>query len=415
MLRIKDRLQSHSDSLPDIVLFTAVSLFPVYLWESGGMQVSHYLFLLFAGFVFFDRQEGRLEKIDVVFLVFIIYAWVREVVGVWQGLPYRTLLTPAHITYSFIIFKAVRLYIVQAKKPAFLSAGLVISLFVALAGVFLQGVHFFNGGDFYRSTGMFNNPNQLGYFSVLAASIGLFLYLVRALSWRQFLVVFVVALFLAVVSLSKAAVISMVVVVSYIAVEALKKYLKLAPKYKLLAAVSAMAVSGLLFFSISESFGKQYSFSNLKIYKRFAKMSGEKDSTWSARGNHILLESSAPEVVFGVSCYEANRRHGNEIHNTFMSMLTYYGVAGGGILLLFFGLLVRDVILRHGIWNTACVLLPAALYGLTHNGMRATLFWVLLALAGVSFVEKNGDQRNMKPYRALPGGSRARLEDAIHG
>lgn len=415
MLRIKDRLKSYSDSFPDVVLFTAMSIFPVYLWESGGMQVSHYLFLLFAGFVFFCQRERRLEKIDVVFLVFIIYTWVREVVGALQGLPYRTLLTPAHITYSFIIFKAIRFYIVQAKNLGFLSAGLVISLFVALAGVFLEGVHFFNDGDFYRSTGMFNNPNQLGYFSILAASIGLFLYIVKALSWWQFLVVFVVALFLTVVSLSKAAIISMVVVVSYIAVEAFKKYLKLAPKYKLLAAVSTMAVSGLLFFSISESFGKQYSFSNLKIYKRFMGVSGEKDSTWSARGYHILLESSTPELVFGVSCEEAKRRNGNEIHSTFMSMLTYYGVGGGGMLLLFFGLLVRDVMSRYGIWSTACLLLPAALYGLTHNGMRATLFWVLLALASASLVEKNGDQQNMKPYRALPEGSRLRLEDAIHG
>src|SRR5690606_1287440 len=59
-----------------------------------------------------------------------------------------------------------------------------------------------------RAVGTFNNPNQLGYFSVCILSLAYLLYRDEYLSYFAAFVVFVIAIFLSITSLSKAAMIA---------------------------------------------------------------------------------------------------------------------------------------------------------------------------------------------------------------
>ena len=369
--------------LTDIMLFAAITLFPAYLWESGSMQVSHYFFLFFAGLVFYRRKALQFDTFDIVLLFFVLYCWTREVLAVLHEASYATLLPAAHFTYSLIIFKAARLYADDAQKQKILSAGLITSLLIVLGAVLFEGTSLVYDGKMPRSTGTFNNPNQLGYYSILTVSLGLFLYINRIVSWWLFLLVAAGSFFISIVSLSKAAIISMSVVVMFVVVELFRRFLALEPKQKVLLAVSISAIAIPSSFAVSANM--QHRFSDLMVYKRLSMMyTDENDSTLSSRGYDILPQSSINEMLFGISTEGVKMRNGNEIHSTFVSALTNYGFAGGSLFVLFFCLLAWDAVSHYGIWNTVCLLLPATLYGITHNGSRSTLFWVLLSLVSIS-------------------------------
>ncbi len=66
---------------------------------------------------------------------------------------------------------------------------------------------------------------------------------------------------------------------------------------------------------------------------------------------------------------------GKELHSTFGNVLMSYGLVGLGLLLLFF-----FRVFRMGGWLAFLSYVPAFAYGLTHNGIRQSEFWMIAAL-----------------------------------
>ena len=62
-------------------------------------------------------------------------------------------------------------------------------------------------------------------------------------------------------------------------------------------------------------------------------------------------------------------------------ILTSYGLIG---FLIFFTLIfiwILDINKTYGLRGVICVCAPSLLYGLTHNGIRFSMFWILFAIS----------------------------------
>jgi hypothetical protein len=108
-------------------------------------------------------------------------------------------------------------------------------------------------------------------------------------------------------------------------------------------------------------------------------MMSESDSSLESRGYFILLEGNAFNALFGMGGAEVERVLGHEVHSTLASVASIFGFVG---LRLFVGVLSiwASRIYRHfGFIGLVCIVGAPMLYGITHNGTRFVVFWVLFA------------------------------------
>ncbi|MGN6111641.1 MAG: hypothetical protein ACTHOC_01300, partial [Luteimonas sp.] len=62
------------------VLFLAFALLPIYLWASGGLQISHYLLMLYC-LVFLANNGLQAIKADIILLMVFVVVLLREAVA----------------------------------------------------------------------------------------------------------------------------------------------------------------------------------------------------------------------------------------------------------------------------------------------------------------------------------------------
>ena len=87
------------------------------------------------------------------------------------------------------------------------------------------------------------------------------------------------------------------------------------------------------------------------------------------------------QVMRGEGYYERFRglaTGAHEIHSSLASIVFCYGIVGA---LLFFTFAFS--VLRGASLRDTLTLVPAIAYGLSHQGLRFTLFWVLLAIFAI--------------------------------
>ncbi|MEZ5734213.1 MAG: hypothetical protein R3E09_00175 [Novosphingobium sp.] len=223
--------------------------------------------------------------------------------------------------------------------------------------------------------GFFNNPNQLGYYSVIIVCIVTVFMLNRSINFLDFSVVYMACAGLAILSLSKAAIFSVLVVPIIFVAERMYDH------RNNLSAIAGMGVAGLILVGILGIDLGIIDISDLVVYDRIIDMRSEQDTSLAVRGYSVFFEADVIEMIFGIGSYESAVRHNYaEIHSTFMAPITYYGLVGGGLFLAFILQWVWRAKRAFGWWGGGMVCLPILLYGVTHDGGRASLLWVLVAL-----------------------------------
>ncbi len=224
------------------------------------------------------------------------------------------------------------------------------------ASVLVQGVLAIPAfASAYRMTSGFNNPNQLGYYSVLAATViavahrhvGLSAWIAGAGLGGS--------LFLAAVSLSKAAFLGVIAF-----------GLLVVPRGARLV-VPALAIVLILaqFVPVSEV--------QRRVTQRFESIGKDPDDSLEARGYDLVWRY--PEYLIFGAAEGTDYRFGRkvEIHSTFAAVLFYYGLPG--MALFCWGLFRVWRLCRLGVFQFAA---PALVYGLAHHGLRFTEFWLML-------------------------------------
>ncbi|WP_417539697.1 O-antigen ligase family protein [Marinobacter sp.] len=352
-----------------------VALLPIYVFKSGGVQPSHMVLALFALIAL--CRWGLPSEVWVFCLAGVsFYSFFLEGFYVTTGAKATSLMASVFFFYNLFLASAVYSFSRRYGLSAF-TPGVFVACAIAIVAVSVGGISLQEAGQ-GRATGAFNNPNQLGYFSVCMLSLTYLLYSQGHLKYLVAVGMFSVAVFLSVASLSKAAMIANFVVV-FLALKPVRK--KRAFKSKLLTIgipVFWLSVVFLGIIFIATSY-LQGSLDDYLFVKRLQGMSQEADSSLASRGYFAFLEGTTIQFFLGLGTEGVADIVGHEVHSTLASVLNNYGVIG---FILFSGVLVTWALKLWravGFIPMACLTGPAMLYGITHNGTRFTAFWILFA------------------------------------
>jgi hypothetical protein len=350
-----------------VLLFAYLISMPFYVLPSGLPQPSDLvLSVAFALFWTYCAARARvtlhptLRQLTLVVLLFVTYVVAVGLCSTAAVGDVRIALYPLFYLFNFLAFLLVlSLYSSEAERSlATVALGVLISLYLqTVLSLFLQGIN--EEGE--RQVAFFNNPNQLGYYALLSASVLAIAREYRALSRTAYLTGMLCAVWLCALALSKAALVAIAVL---LLIETSRKRVDV--PLLLGAILATIAVSGAVDLVVLEN-----------VIARLQDIGAASDDSAAGRGyNRIWLYPQ--HLIFGAgegAFYRFSGTNNGEIHSTFGTILFSYGVVGAAI----FGLASLLVLLQVRL-SRVLYLAPAALYGITHNGLRDTLVWVLLAL-----------------------------------
>lgn len=361
-----------------IVILLYFALKPLYFGASGFLQISDMVllaslaFLIFRvkGHIAFDRESSPVIKL---YLFMLVYQCLIN--GIWTIVTGDKSLNRHDLYYIFnflafaeCLFIGQRVGIDAIKRA--MGVGSFAAVLITAIGLIIYS------GPASRSTGFFNNPNQLGYFAVIMLTV---IALCKdRLSKVQIVTIFVISAWSVVVSLSKAAILAyfVEVIVLILFYQENRSVKRLILEFVLLAAAGAAIY--LLFFS-NINFGSSNK-TILQMRNRILYMSEENDSELAYGRGYARVLEVIPNIVWGEGEGAYDRfivKHGTEVHSTFASLLTCYGLIG-----LFGYIVIFKKCMGKGkqFIQSLVVLSGLFLYAITHNGIRNTLLWMIMAL-----------------------------------
>ena len=356
-----------------ILCFAGIVSFPIYLFPSGGLQISH-LFLLLAALLALFQFRITLSFETLLLLWMCIWVWARQFIyGVQTG---QVAILPAlFFTYNLLILNMIfhlsKKYGIHFFRLVFIATlcAVVLSLILGILG----GINLKVSQDVIieRNVAGFNNPNQLAYFAISAAGILSVIWLSIKLQNSIYLLGITVCLFLAIISLSKAALLSIFI---FTIVFIFNKRIKKTTLSIIFLALGFVLVSMNLHDVL-------YSITDYQFYYRIANMANESDGLIN-RGYLLLLDMDLSLIYGEGEGYAvANSHNGLEFHSTFGNILLSYGALGFLPAMYLFWNLFSKLAKAHTIIGAGIILSPYLLYGLTHNGARFTIAWVFLGVA----------------------------------
>ena len=203
------RLQKEKTGLDEgIVILVYFALKPLYLSASGTLQISDIILLLGMG-VFLYCNKGRLRfppqgfQLFSLFAVLLSYQFIINLV--WSAFLNDISISKHSLYYLFNFFAFFTcLYIgekigIDRLKKA-VAAGAFYSVIITAVGL----LFFQNNSS--RSTGFFENPNQLGYYAIIMITVTI---LCRdQMSKFKMITVVTISIWSIIASLSKAAIIA---------------------------------------------------------------------------------------------------------------------------------------------------------------------------------------------------------------
>lgn len=371
-------------NLENIFIFVAISIFPLYFFGSGSLQITHYFLILFAVFVFLNANFFIVNKVYFFLLLsFLGFMALRQLIFLveFNELNLDPIL---FFIFNICIFFALGSYINRNYDGFinFLKYPVYLSIFFVLAGFYFTGLSFVNiepnfneitqlnggnmtySGERYRAIGTFNNPNQLGFFSVCVGGLVTYLFITERLNNIEFYLLASIILLLVVASLSKAAIIA---ILGYGLIFFQKRYFK--HLWILLILLSLFLIILISYINLED----------LKVFNRILSIGQNNDDSFIARGYGPLFQGDV-RILYGWGEGFSALNIGHEVHSTFGNILVSYGLIGFFLFSTFIIYIVLRVKTMSNWLFAMALILPSLLYGITHNGIRFTIFWVFLSL-----------------------------------
>jgi hypothetical protein len=299
------------------------------------------------------------------------------------------LLAPVIYIYN-VVFFLVALLMYQRHGARFLWLTVQVTTLSLVAQVGLSFVYSSGGG---RETLLFDSPNQLGYFAVLGASVVVMGQRRLGVSFSHSITGLLAATYLGLLSQSKAALgaIGILMVLG------------------MFNRARSMVATGLLFGALL-AFSNPVSDALTNAVDRI-----ENDETmgfFEERGYDRIVNH--PEHWFLGAGEGGTRRFrettligAREIHSSAGTLFFCYGIIGSALFCMFAYRVVEGTGVR-----LALTLAPAAAYGLTHQSLRFTYLWALLALA---VALKDVDRANRQARQAARQAARDARDAARQG
>ncbi len=365
-------------------------LSPIYVFDAGLPQPADFLIaflilILATGYVVTPPVHRDLLLVAGLFLGYV------AIVNLYLWSHYsstRTLFTPLYYAYNFGSFVLVVSLLKEFRERFVLICQFALASAIVLEIIALLVLP----GGTYRSLGTFNNPNQLGYWALLVGICLLVLQRDQRMSLLN-LAVLCGAGYLTMASLSKGAMLAFALLLSLALVcQRLTRSTKAALLCVILAGMTlAFADTALLDRLSSEGMTG-------KVVHRFDSLGKQGDDSLAGRGYNRIWRY--PEyLVFGAGegadwrfAGPINaRQRGMELHSTLGTVLFSYGIVGFALFLAFLAVVFRRAPLAHMLYS-----LPIWAYGMTHQGLRATMLWVVLGLVfGLAYYARSTSTQPM--------------------
>lgn len=344
----------------------------VYVLPPGMPQPADWLLILAIG-ASLAASRASLPNEPVLYLTLLLFVgWVILVNAVW----FLTIGDAIFLRKSaFYLYNALVLVFVVSVGLRDHKRLMKAVWLAALVALLLQAAYlgFLWVGHRLRATGTFNNPNQMGYWALLMMTC-MVVAKGRARLHLADLAALGAGLYTVALSLSKAASLAALLLLVLIALTRRRwsgLAMLLVPAALVLALTVELAVGGL-----TERVQDLRPVAALA--KRLEGIGQQQDDSLGHRGYARLFENphylafGAGEGVFERLNPE---RRVQEFHSSVGNILMSYGVVG----LTLFAVLLAFVVSRAS-WTIQVFLLPILLYGVTHMGLRESLFWVFLGL-----------------------------------
>lgn len=346
-----------------------VFLIPIYVFSSGLPQPGDMLVIPLV-LIALRSWNGRLDRTTrrAVSALIAFTVWVIVVDWGWAlilgnfGLfgPDTFLLFPVYYIYNTLIFLvACVLYQRYGARFLWLTLNVVfVSVIAQAAAAFLL-----HRGHTARGIGFFNNPNQLGFFALVSASL-------LALGKRRLGfgsikagIGLTACLYLALMSASRAAVIGGALLFVVTVLSSLRRILVMA-----LVIVGLLAIGGPLSNALD------------KTQQRLVEQRYPQFNFFEERGYDRILANKEYWLLGagegGTGRFASTTLIGaTEIHSSAGTIFFSYGIVGIALLLGFLFRLVEGAALQ-----SILVLVPALAYTIAHQGLRSTSVWILFGV-----------------------------------
>lgn len=361
----------HLQQIAKIALYLGISLYPLYIFDSGSIQPSHFFFLIFSALTLLSFKI-YVDKYFVTFLIFLIYSYFVNIFYLYSELiNFSTIENLKYIkevlflSYNFILTISLLSFLKQQKEFKKISfcivAAITIIFFSLCYDLYFSQMKF-------RFTSYFNNPNQLGYFCVCIFSLIYLFYRNNYFPYYLLVIFLFIIILFSILTLSKASYIALLFCVFFSLKPLKSKYSKLIEPIFFLFIFLIFLI---FFLQISE----------LSIFKRTVNMFSESDSSLEIRGYKVFFEANPLQAIFGMGIKNIIDIHKFEIHSTFFMVLTNYGLIGFLIFSMLILFWILDIKKAYGVRGLICVCAPCLLYGLTHNGIRFSMFWIMFSIS----------------------------------
>ncbi len=354
-----------------IIWIAYLLIAPVYIFQSGYPQPADMILvfgLIPALGLAFLKVNMRVPAAVLVGLGFVTLTFSINIIHYVFTPDRKFLLSSLYYVYNFGVFLFV--------THLFSSAPQRINrlTYLALAGSILVELGFvmFAHGDTIRAQGSFNNPNQLGYWSLLS------FVLLIVVKREERLTVWDVGLILAVfatqlLSLSKAGILSMAFCMMILFFSRL-----ISNNQRVLILVLVLVGSVYVAFVDGGLSRKLQELDVLQaVYTRISTIGTQGDDSLGGRGYDRIVAN--PHYLILGAGEGANWRYSEkakELHSGLATLLFSYGVVG---FLMFFCFLY--CVFKGLPWRHILLLIPIMMYGATHQNIRFTYFWVVIAAA----------------------------------
>lgn len=371
-------LESNDYSLIDKLIFFLLSSYfitiPFYLWDSGLPQISDFFMVLLL-VVYLIKTRGNIKYTNeaksflLVGLLFVFHTTFVNVVWMFLMEDISSFIDkPFFYIYNyFIAVLIISLCTYYNEKIYFLIYNsLIVSVLLQIIILFINGGY--TGG---RMTGSFNNPNQLGYYALLTTSILIVLSNRLKIKPFWFLITYFSNTLLILASLSSTTIISFIILTIFFTFFKMKNK-NLKRKFVLFLLIILIVI--FIMYTQTNFFEKSLMMEGLQIRSRT--LENKTSGIITERGYNRISEY--PEYwIFGAGEGAYFKKFGinMEFHSILGNIQVSYGIIG---LILFLRLLYISI--KKNNFNELYILISVLIYGITHNGIRNSLLWILLSI-----------------------------------
>lgn len=360
-----------------------VIAFPFYFFPAGSIQPSDFFIIIFAGayiilngFKFF--KDGK--TVFKGFLRFCLYLTIINLSVPLFNFGMRLVGLPWYLLSAFYYFNLVLIGFALALHKQygtrFLYTTVYACIFSGILQITLSNI-FATSGEGVRGALFFTNPNQLGYYSLSALTI--VLVLESMIKIPKFIVYasFFIFSYMSLVSVSKAAMGSMVILFA--------TYLIANKVFSVKNILAIVIVGGIGFFAIMKTQFGQTFLKNYELREQNEETRPDTITEWEYRG-YDRISNHPQYLIFGAGEGGYNRFDtfitNHEIHSSIGTIVFCYGIPGSILFALFVYALLRKLP-----WNYLLYSIPIFAYGATHMGLRFSIFWVALMMFPVIRIE----------------------------